>query len=394
MIAYKTIAGQSFPIGSIGVSDARLRIQSTTEDECREYAQLLESSGYCKCVEKKIATDSNYAYNTNLFYAFQNELNNLFLFWDASARTVFITEESHGVMPSMEECSGYKTKAVCGASVTQFSLKHGLCFVVQLENGEYILVDGGIKDEDAEARLYAFLRKNAPNEKPIIASWIFTHPHKDHIGLATEFIPKYKDLVEVQAFAYQFPNCNKIQVAMESVEEVKAGIEDLETGIKTCYPNAKTYTLHTGQSYFFAGVEIEILYSLDDTYPYPYVSFNDMSAAFRLIFKNGKTMMFLGDSQIEACKKIAERYGDYLKSDLFQLSHHGLIGGDKRLYQMIDPEICFWATSATRFLGEKPNQRYQWCIGEGGCDYNSYLRDDTIRKRIHYHGSATTTVKI
>ena len=394
MISYKTIAGQSFPVGSIGNSDLRLRIQSTTEDECREYAQLLESSGYRKCAEKQIATDSNDSYHTNLFYAFQNETKNLFVFWDASARTVFITEETRGAMPVMESGDINNLKDACVPTVTQFCLKSGLCFVIQLENGEYILVDGGIKDTETEANLYEFLRKKSLSGKPSIALWIFTHPHKDHIGLATEFIPKYQNLVEVQAFAYQFPNCDKIQVAMESVEKVKADIEALETHIKTCYPNAVTYGLHTGQSYFYAGVEIEILYSLDDTYPYPYVSFNDVSAAFRVKFKNGKTMMFLGDSQIEACKKIAERYGDYLKSDLFQLSHHGLIGGDKRLYQMIDPEICFWATSAPRFLGEKPGQRYQWCVGEGGCDYNAYLRDDTIRKRMHYHGSQTTTVEI
>lgn len=265
MIDYKTIAGQSFPVGSIGKTDVRLRIQNTTEDECREYAQLLEESGYRKCAEKQIATDSDYSYNTNLFYAFQNEQNNLFIFWDASTRTVFITEESRGAIPDAEVGSRYEMKAVCEPTVTQFRLKNGLCFVIQLERGDYILVDGGIKDEETEVRLYEFLKENSPNGQPCVALWIFTHPHKDHIGLATEFMPAYGDKVEVRAFAYQFPNCDKIQVAMENVAKVKGEIEDLETGINTCYPNALIYTLHTGQSYFYQGVEIEILYSLDDT---------------------------------------------------------------------------------------------------------------------------------
>ena len=86
------------------------------------------------------------------------------------------------------------------------------------------------------------------------------------------------------------------------------------------------------------------------------------------------------------------RYGDYVKSDILQLTHHRLIGGDKRLYQCIDPSICFWSTSKERFLGNKPNQRYQWCLGEGGCDYNAFLRDEKIKKRTHYHASATTTI--
>jgi hypothetical protein len=96
----------------------------------------------------------------------------------------------------------------------------------------------------------------------------------------------------------------------------------------------------------------------------------------------------------EACRRIAHTYGDYLKSDILQVTHHGLIGGDKELYELINPEICFWATSEERFLGLTPNQRYQWCLGEGGCDYNRWLRDDTIRKRMHYHCSNIVTITI
>ncbi len=42
----------------------------------------------------------------------------------------------------------------------------------------------------------------------------------------------------------------------------------------------------------------------------------------------------------------------------------------------------------------KKKAYYQWCLGEGGCDYNAYLRDEKIRKRIHYHGSITTTINV
>lgn len=393
MIPYPTIAGQSFAVGSIGASDLRFRVQSTTEEECREYAELLERSGYRKCAAKEISAGSECAYNTNLFYAYQNEDANVFIFWDAANRTAFVTVEPFGALPAL---AGRDTLAETSAepTFTQLRLRSGMCYVVRLENGSYIVVDGGIIDAEAEERLYAFLTENTPTPKPTIALWIFTHPHKDHIGLAIEFLTSYKDKVDVQAFAYQFPNCDKITVAMESVSETKQRIVALESIIQDGYPNATIYTLHTGQSYDYPGVEIEILYSLDDTYPYPYLSFNDTSAVLRLKFRNGKTALLLGDSQNEACKKLADRYGDYLKSDLLQLAHHGLIGGDKRLYQLIDPEVCFWATSEKRFLGERLNQRYQWCLGEGGCDYNAYLRDESIRKRVHCHNSEITTMDI
>ena len=397
MVPYPTIAGQSFAVGSIGQSDLRLRIQSTTEDECREYAAQLETLGYRQCAAKEISAGLSYSYNKNLYYAYQNDTSNVFIFWDANARTVFITVQPLSTLNTdMDSHVSYET--AMHPTFTHMQPRGGMSYVIQLENGEFVLVDGGLKDADsgdgAGERLYAFLKEHTPSHQPKVALWIFTHPHKDHIGLAAEFLVKYGRSVEVKAFAYQFPDCDKITVAMEDTSVVKQGIADLETAIQTFYSGATVYTLHTGQSYYFPGMELEVLYSLDDTYPYPYLSFNDTSAAFRMKFRNGRTVLFLGDSQNEACKRMADRYGDYLKSDFLQLAHHGLIGGDKRLYQLIDPEICSWATPKTRFLGEKPNQRYQWCLGEGGCDYNAYLRDESIRKRVHCHNGEITTMDI
>ena len=393
MIYYKTIAGQSFPMGSIGKSDLRFRIQNTTEEECREYALSLEQSGYRKHTEKQISAGSKYPYNINLYYEYQNDKNNIFIFWDSAIHTVFITVEPLSALPTRERVS--KNEACGLPTFTQLQLQRsGMCYIVQLESGEFIVVDGGKYEEKACLRLYEFLKENSLNGLPCVALWIFTHSHDDHISLATKFLNEYKDKVTIKAFAYQFPDCDKIEVAMESLSEMKGEIADFEQAIEKCYPNATIYTLHTGQSYFYDGVEIEVLYSLDDTYPHAYLSFNDTSSALRMKFKNEKTVLLLGDCMNEACKKMAHTYGDYLKSDILQVSHHGLIGGDRGAYELIDPEICFWPVAEERFLGKTPNQRYQWCLGEGGCDYNAYLRDDSIRKRTHYHQGVTTTIKL
>ena len=146
-----------------------------------------------------------------------------------------------------------------------------------------------------------------------------------------------------------------------------------------------------GQIYAYKGLEIEVLWSMEATYPCICTSFNDHSAAFKFAFASGKTAILLGDCMHEICRKLAHTYGDYVKSDILQVTHHGLIGGDKELYALIDPEICLWPTSRTRFLGEMPDQKYQWCLGEGGCDYNRFLRDDRVRERRHYtHGETVT----
>lgn len=390
---YKTVAGQSYPSGSLGRNDFRLRIQNTTEDECREYAQLLEKEGFTLHAKKEISAGNRYSYNVNLFYCYYKQELCVFIFWDASIHTVFITTEALQALPRIQG----DTQAQNGIAptFTQMRLRGGgMSYVTRLSDGRFIIVDGGAYNAEDCLQLYEFLEVNSLQKIPTVALWIFTHSHFDHIGLATQFIASNKDKVNVQAFAYQFPDCDKINVAMESVEIMKKDILLLEERIQSSYPNASVYTLHTGQSYYYSGVEIEILWTVDDTYPSNYTSFNDLSIALRMKFRSGKSILLLGDCMHEACRRLAHTYGDYLKSDILQVAHHGLIGGDRELYELIDSEICLWATPEKRFLGIEQGERYQWCLGEGGCDYNAYLRDEKIRKRIHYHGSITTTIKI
>ena len=391
---YQTVAGQSFRVGSLNKADRRLRIQNTTVDECKEYALLLERSGFAQYAAKEIPSGSDATYNVNLFYTYCKDSLCVFLFWDASLHTTFITVEPSQALPTAKA----PAKEACertAVTLTQLRLKKGMCYVVQLKNGEFIVVDGGIEHEPDEENLYDFLLSKAPRGKtPRIALWLFTHAHNDHIQLATSFLVHYKNAIDVRAFAYQFADHDKIPLAMENVEDIKRDIDRLEESMKNGYPDARFYTLHTGQSYYFEGLEAEILFSPDNTYPSHYISLNDMSVALRLNFENGKKVLLLGDCMHDACRQLFHTYGEYLKSDVLQVAHHGLIGGDKKLYQCIDPDVCFWSIEEERFLGRTPNQRYQWCLGEGGCDYNSFLRDDGVRKRAHYHAGVTTTLEI
>ncbi|MBQ7879168.1 MAG: hypothetical protein IJ317_00820, partial [Clostridia bacterium] len=105
------------------------------------------------------------------------------------------------------------------------------------------------------------------------------------------------------------------------------------------------------------------------------------------------TFIALGDCMSDNCRDMAHTYGDYLKSDILQVTHHGLIGGDRFLYEKIDAEICLWASNEERFLGTA-KMAYQWCLGEGGCSYNAYLRDESVKKRTHYHAGKTITIEI
>ena len=51
-----------------------------------------------------------------------------------------------------------------------------MCFVIQLSDGRFIVIDGGVATDAFAQAIYASLLNNAPDkDKIIIAAWIMTH---------------------------------------------------------------------------------------------------------------------------------------------------------------------------------------------------------------------------
>ncbi len=48
---YSSAAGQYYPVGSLGKDDTRQRVESTTVEECKEYAALLEEIACSKIAD-------------------------------------------------------------------------------------------------------------------------------------------------------------------------------------------------------------------------------------------------------------------------------------------------------------------------------------------------------
>ncbi|MBQ7880153.1 MAG: MBL fold metallo-hydrolase, partial [Clostridia bacterium] len=230
---YRTVAGQKFPEGSLAKADLRWRIAATMENEARDYAQDLLDNGFV--LQQLRVIDSEYPYDKNLFYWFYKGEISVFVFYDASKHTTFITAEPKGDLPSNE-------KVAAGAytpSVTQLSVA-GMGYVIRLADGAFICVDGGHAKNDADEKLYEFLRANTADEKPKIALWVFTHAHEDHIEAAAAFLKKYREKVEVAAFAYQFADLEKATPSMNDFDIVE--IRKWEESLRL-YPNAKKYAL-------------------------------------------------------------------------------------------------------------------------------------------------------
>lgn len=389
--AYETESGQELEPYAAGKSGYQVCIQNTTAMECREYAILLEKAGFQKKYEAMIPAGNGWKNAPNLFYVYTTEALHVFLSWNTALNTSRIVYTNAGPLPSLEKIP-LNPKDTIIPSISQIQIEVGMSYVIQLPDASFILIDGGTYVEQDAQRLYDFMAERSPEGGiPVVAVWMYTHSDPDHIQLSMEFISRYAEKVEIKAFAYNFPDCSILNTKQDDLAMQKL-IETLEENIKEYYPESVTYTLHTGQTYYFKGVEIEILLTGEDVYPTIPSVYNDTTAVWRMKFDNGESFMVLGDCTHHLSKQLAATYGTYLKSDILQLAHHGLIGGDKKLYQLIDPAVCFWATFEERFNGNYSRDKYQWCLGENICDYNAWIRDESIRIRKHYHNSVTTTL--
>jgi hypothetical protein len=70
-------------------------------------------------------------------------------------------------------------------------------------------------------------------------------------------------------------------------------------------------------------------------------------------------MIFLGDAGMNASNFLVSTYGDALKSDMVQVSHHGCENATAELYDMIAAHTAFWPCSEglmATYRGEKVKQ--------------------------------------
>ena len=280
----------------------------------------------------------------------------------------------------------------------------GLCYIITLSDGRFILFDGGPKDttvepmklvggvwtaqpqktsDDAE-RIYNYLcENNTGGGKPVIAAWFITHAHSDHITLATAFLKDHKDDIVLEVMGFNFPDFNTIDITNENDTVFASYVRSLKAVLSNYYRDTETFVFHTGQEMYFPDCEIEIIYTQEDYYPNPFPYANHTSAAFRITLGD-TTFVLLGDCEAPLCASMASMYGTAIKSDILQVTHHGANGGDLQLYKNINPKICFWDCSDYAFY-TNPQQ-----LGTAsGFSFNKWVRENVPT---HYYGTVTTEI--
>ncbi|MBQ8849053.1 MAG: hypothetical protein IJ011_01815 [Clostridia bacterium] len=228
----------------------------------------------------------------------------------------------------------------------------GQLLIFKLADNTVMIIDGAshyMMPKTAMEGLDSFLHEitGVPaGEKVTVSNWLITHSHLDHFGGFARFLSNYHDSYDVERMSFNF---NYKDSNMPTFFE----------SFKEWYPDVKYYRPHTGETLKIADITIDILYTYEDsvsaesgdiildTMPLawggnPAVDQNNSSITAKITF-DGKTFLLTGDIAYVARDVLFANYSaETLKSDILQVSHHGL-NHLPELYAMINPSISLYS---------------------------------------------------
>ena len=262
-------------------------------------------------------------------------------------------------------------------SPTELQFASGMSYIIRLEDGSFVIYDGGYEN-DAD-RLFSYLKHHTPyeNGRIVVSAWIFTHSHKDHYSCFKKFSETYCEFVGVKNFVLNTPPMDETVIIPERHDTF---LSDEFPNLAKKYHNANIIRAHTGYKLKLFGAEIEVLQTFEDILPRKMEWLNEGSLVTRMNIA-GQTIMFPADCEFSGCSAL-EKYQDYLKSDFMQIIHHGYSGGTVQLMDYIDPKYVMWPTSfesytrrimstwskkqANNYLMIKKNVEYSF-VADGAC---------------------------
>ena len=200
-------------------------------------------------------------------------------------------------------------------------------FFFRLEDGSFFVSDGAGFDYMGDV-LLAELEKQAPDPNNIVIScWLISHSHGDHTGAFVGLAKKMDSLkgkVTVKSIMYNFAGYEQSRVPRQGLGN---GDRNLRNIINEVYPDAKKYKVRPGNKFDFANMHVEVLNThegnIKNRYPMPR---NACNVAVKVTVE-GQTIILMADTSPLDNVTLGKVYGDYLKCDILEASHHGVQKG-------------------------------------------------------------------
>lgn len=341
--------------------------EGVSADAFRAYGEKLKGEGYSVLMENEIegslfATYVSEAAKLMIYVAFnaythQAEFGHEF---EKALRVVVSpTESVHVPDSTLLAPQAYQKIPGATTSVTAVELgvgSVGMSYVVTLEDGRFIIFDGGMLGTNTVTTelwnilcaRHQQLHGSAPSAaNPVrIAAWVITHSHGDHYAVARNMISNYgkNQLFKLENLIGNYPSESAVWPIYNS-DIGTMGASDSIAGLQKNH-SFNFLKVHAGQRYYFANLEIEVLTTYEDLNPFRINNQNDTNTVLRFSFKQegaeDYVMVWAGDANREQSRFMCAMYGDYLKGDLVQVAHHGNIGCENDFYDQVGASVVLF----------------------------------------------------
>ena len=356
------------PSGNGGYTYVYYNYDKSVYDKC---CQTMINANYAQYSKNEI---SGKAYNNanetvkNYFATFISAKAQVDLEYHESAKRIYIhiNARSASVLRQREAQSYVRAGDKFPTIFVQYGLEDidtgtqtesSMGYIMRLDDGTFLIIDGGEYYDGVETRMYDILKSLAPDPNNIvIAAWILTHGHYDHVGGFMKFADKYAtdSTIKVKQVVTNFPddsNClnNPERSAHSYVRSATAKLK------------AETLKPHTGNVLYYADIKINILYTQEN-----YLACNtdgimkeyNASSIVMQIETAAKTKIFIAaDHPVNGSYEGAnwcegalyKWYGTAIQSYVTTTFHHGFGGGaDNTIYNVIDARITLWNCDYSR----------------------------------------------
>ena len=337
------------------------RIEETTADEYDAYLGILASAGFSYYDGREI--------DGNRYAAYVNDRTTVNVSHVPSMGVTRVVSEERGELCPLEDpCEETVGCLLTGMKGETVVAAEGMGFIIRLADGSFCIIDGGMGDPDSvdSDKLMNILlaRKPEDAEKPVIAAWLFTHLHGDHIGVFNCFSLDHHDDVVIERLVFNFPKDEETRASDSPymLDDTIYRYTQFRKNLAEFYADVPVLKVHTGNRFQVRNASFEVLYTLEDLYPKSILTggMNESSILYKMTL-GGQTILWTGDFAFNATDLVLGEFGDALQCDILQMAHHG-INGTAELYARIDPTYALWPVWEGGFESMRSSPQNRWLI--------------------------------
>ncbi|HHT92812.1 MAG TPA: MBL fold metallo-hydrolase [Clostridiaceae bacterium] len=340
------------------------KVDNTTKEQYENYVE--------KIMQKRFENVLSNDVNGNLYNTFVKKDRLVHISYFKQSTSVIIVYETRGFLPKSVQKLNSKRKyqpLLTQIKLDSNDMLEGMSYVFRLSDGSFFIIDGGWPEkEHSEAKkLYNLLREQTSEEEIVIQGWLLTHCHSDHIGTFNDFVIQYHDKVTIKQVLYNFPSDDDIlnSDSPHMLDDHLGRYKTFKKVIGTYLYETDIVKIHSGYKFNYVDAEIEILQTHEDFYP---ITIRDsgmnLSSVLFTVTIAEQRIIFLADANEMANDRLVLNFGQYLKSDMMQVAHHGYSGGTVELYKIIDAEYMLYPAPVEFYKGNLRHDHNRYFLFE------------------------------